>query len=58
MTVDEWARSVGRTAADVHIQHPLDNVPMPPGPLTAPLTRYKIAEYRDGLIESIRTATS
>jgi hypothetical protein len=57
MTVDEWARSVGRIAADVRIQHPLDNVPMPPGGLTAPLTKYKIADYRDGLIESIRAAT-
>ena len=57
MTVDDWARSVGRTAADVHIQHPLDNVPMPPGSLTAPLTHFKIDEYRDGLIGSIEAAT-
>jgi hypothetical protein len=48
LPLSAWAAKVGRTAADVRIQSPLDNIPTGGGPLTVPALRpYLRAMGRD-----------
>jgi hypothetical protein len=41
-TLDEWAEHLGRRAADVRLQHPLDNIPTGSGPFTVPATGWHL----------------
>jgi hypothetical protein len=53
LTLDQWARLVGRRANDVHLQDMHDNVPTGSGPLTSPAGPRTLRGLGERLVRSI-----
>ncbi|MCW2949533.1 MAG: hypothetical protein JWN41_546 [Thermoleophilia bacterium] len=53
LSLSAWAGKVGRTAADVRIQSPLDNIPAGSGPLTIPALPHHFEAMGRDLVDSI-----
>jgi hypothetical protein len=57
LTLDQWARLVGRRASDVHLQDMHDNVPTGSGPLTSPAGPRTLRSLGERLVRSIERGT-
>lgn len=53
LSLDRWARAVGRRASDVRIQHPLDNIPTGSGPITVPASSWHLRQLGDAVVQSL-----